>query len=131
MNFNTSAGGIYYVQFEEPTVTFEELLTPTKQYYANNQLLALRLEDDSLNHVLYDPTGLSMTIADESGILVGRILYDSFGSVLSNTLPLTVPPCLCDPTRPSLPSCLSRKRPLLLQVESVQLGTTADVERNG
>ena len=52
----------------------EELLTPTKQYSSNNQVWALRLEDGRLNHVLPDPTGLSLTMVDENGDLAGRVI---------------------------------------------------------
>ena len=60
----------------------------TERYYANDTLLGLR-RNGALYHALSDPSGNSMALADQGGSYMGRILYDGFGGVLSNTLPFT------------------------------------------
>jgi hypothetical protein len=45
---------------------------------------------------LNDPTGASLVLADETGAEAGRMVYDGYGGVLSNTLPLTLSGTLAD-----------------------------------
>ncbi len=63
--------------------------TITKRYHAAGRQLALRV-DDTLYYTPLDPTGTSLTLTDEDGGLVGTLLYDAFGSVLTSTMPTTL-----------------------------------------
>jgi YD repeat-containing protein len=61
----------------------------TKHYYAAEQRIASRVDDD-LYYTLSDPTGHATLFADSTGQAVGQILYDSFGGVVTSTLPTTL-----------------------------------------
>ncbi len=69
--------------------------TAVKRYYAGGKQVAIR-EGDGLFYTLYDPTGTSLLMADVGGNEVGRMLYDGYGAVLTNTLPLTLTGTLPD-----------------------------------
>ncbi len=47
-------------------------------------------QGNELYYTLPDPAGLSQTVVDENGVEMGRILYDSFGGVITNSLPVTL-----------------------------------------
>ncbi len=66
-----------------------KLLPITKRYYAADRQLALQI-DDKLYYTPFDPTGTSFTLTDEDGGLVGTMLYDAFGGVLTSTMPATL-----------------------------------------
>jgi hypothetical protein len=57
----------------------------TKRYFADGRQLATRIDGDLYYHLL-DPTGTSLTLADEQGNEAGYVLYDAFGGVLTSTL---------------------------------------------
>ena len=61
----------------------------TKRYYAGGRQIAFR-QGNELYYTLPDPAGLSQTVVDENGVEMGRILYDSFGGVITNSLPVTL-----------------------------------------
>jgi hypothetical protein len=61
---------------------------PVKRYFVNGQQVAARYQD-GVYYTLNDPTGVSGAITDENGELVGRLLYDGFGAVLTNTVPVS------------------------------------------
>jgi hypothetical protein len=61
----------------------------TKHYYAGDRRIATRVNGE-VYYTLPDPTGLSLTLVDESGNDARHILYDAFGGVLTNTITTTV-----------------------------------------
>ncbi|KAA3659682.1 MAG: hypothetical protein DWQ04_21515, partial [Chloroflexi bacterium] len=63
--------------------------TITKRYYAGEMQVATRVNDE-LIYNLYDPSGLSLVMADVDGDEIGRMLYDGFGGVLTSTVPITL-----------------------------------------
>ncbi len=62
----------------------------TKRYFAGGQQLATRIPNGNLYYHLNDPSGTSLIMTDANGDEAGRMLYDGFGAVLTNTLPLTL-----------------------------------------
>ena len=66
-----------------------------KRYYADGQQMATRVGDKLYYH-LNDPGGTSLVLVDGNGAEAGRMLYDGFGAVLTNTLPLTLTSTLPD-----------------------------------
>jgi hypothetical protein len=57
----------------------------TKRYPTDGRQLATSIDGDLYYHLL-DPTGTSLTLADEQGNEAGYVLYDAFGGVLTSTL---------------------------------------------
>jgi RHS repeat-associated protein len=58
----------------------------TKHYYANGRRIATRL-DDELYYLHSDPLGSTTLVTDENGDVVGRVQYDPYGNLISNSLP--------------------------------------------
>ena len=48
------------------------------------------------NYPANDPAGMSLVLVEEAGAKAGRMVYDSFGMPLTNTLPLTLTGTLPD-----------------------------------
>lgn len=64
---------------------------PTKHYFTpEGTPLATRV-GDNLYHNLPDPSGSSLTYTDETGVSAGRILFDPYGGVLENSIPIDSP----------------------------------------
>jgi hypothetical protein len=59
----------------------------SKHYFAGGQQLATRY-NNALYYNLSDPTGTSLLMTNSSGEEIGRILYDGYGAILTNTLPM-------------------------------------------
>ncbi|MCA9936983.1 MAG: PQQ-binding-like beta-propeller repeat protein, partial [Anaerolineales bacterium] len=76
----------------ESNISFEY----TKHYFGGGQQLATRLADGDLFYHLNDPTGMSLVLVDENGDEAGRMVYDGYGMLLTNTLPLTLTGTLPD-----------------------------------
>jgi hypothetical protein len=101
VHLSFAAGGadanqdLYYLEMVPPGVT-TILGDPTKRYFAGEQPLATRLGDGTLAYHLNDPTGMSLTMADAGGNVVGQVLYDAYGGVLANTLPMSLTGTLPD-----------------------------------
>ncbi len=91
MALHLTAGGEAWYQD-----VFYSRLDAVKRYFAGGQQIATRLDDDSLYYHVNDPTGTSLVMVDVNGDEVGRMLYDGYGTVLTNTLPLTLTGTLPD-----------------------------------
>jgi hypothetical protein len=67
-----------------------------KRYYAGGQQVAAQTSDGTVSYHLNDPTGTSLVLVDGNGDEDGRILYDSFGMVMENTLSAELTSALLD-----------------------------------
>jgi hypothetical protein len=55
----------------------------------DGQQVAMRQGND-LYYTVNDPSGTTQMVMDETGELVGRAVFDAFGGVLENTVPMTL-----------------------------------------
>jgi hypothetical protein len=65
----------------------------TKHYYANGQRIATRVNDD-LYYVHGNLLGSTVLVTDQAGAQVGKVSYDPWGQVISNT---ALPAAGCTP----------------------------------
>lgn len=61
----------------------------TKHYYANGQRVATRVDGD-LYYTLGDHLGSTSLVVDAQGNEVGHVIYDAYGQIVENTVPLTL-----------------------------------------
>jgi RHS repeat-associated protein len=61
----------------------------TKHYYANGQRVASRVDGD-LYYIVGDHLGSTSLVVDDSGAEVGHVIYDAYGQIVENTVPLTL-----------------------------------------
>jgi RHS repeat-associated protein len=72
---------------------FEPHVATTSYYHAEGRQIAARVADDfdhdDLTYILSDHLGSTTVVADALGVEVGHVIYDPYGGILENTLPLT------------------------------------------